>query len=186
MRIEATDSHNTLFVVDDVVDQALVRQLQEQDWSKLSGVPSLPHPNWNRTSLSWEQTPLLRELDIQIRSAKREIESALGLEFTYYYNDFWLDRGGFSVPIHTDSDLHSSLQLYWVGPLSTGTTFLWSRDPKDIRYQMQFRPNSGYLMLNQPVDGTQFLQWHGMFETLSPDTLRLTSYARFGSYWPHK
>lgn len=183
MRISATDHSNNLFVIEDVVPRDLEQALDQHDWSALTGTPSLPQPDWHRENLSPGDHVLLLELDSALRWARYEIERQLDLEFSYCYTDFWLDRGGFSVPVHTDSIIASSLQLYWHGPAHTGTTFLNSKDPQDVRYQMQFRPNSGYLMLNMSVNDIQPLQWHGMFQDLERDSIRLTSYTRLGPYW---
>lgn len=186
MKISAVDSDNNLFVLHDVVDPALVEKLQQHDWLHMTGVGNLPQEHWPRLNLFWRQDALLRELDTQLRWARYDIEQHLGLYFAYCYTDYWLDRGGFEVPIHTDSIIASSMQLYWMGPQGSGTTFLHSKNAQDVRYQVEFRANTGYLMLNMPQRGVQPLQWHGMFQPLDADVLRLSSYTRLGSYWPHR
>lgn len=183
MRIQAIDQDNNLFSVEDIVPASLAQALDQHDWSGLAGNPSLPQPGWQRSNIDASSHALLRELDAALIWSRYQIQQQLGLQFSYCYTDFWLDRGGFSVPVHTDSVIASSLQLYWHGPAGTGTTFLNSKNPNDVRYQMQFRPNSGYLMLNMSVDGVQPLQWHGMFQDIDRDSIRLTSYTRLGPYW---
>jgi hypothetical protein len=184
MKVTAVDQDQDLFVLDEVVDPILVRRLQQLDLRLISGVGNLPQEGWPRLNLDWKKQPLLRELDAQLRWARYELESLLSLRFSYCYTDYWLDHSGLTVPVHTDSIIASSLQLYWMGPAESGTTFLNSKDPNDVRYQIKFQPNSGYLMLNLPRDGMQPLQWHCMFAKVPADTLRLSSYTRLGAYWP--
>ena len=186
MKVTAVDSSLDLFVVDDVVEPSLVKALQHIDWQQMTGVGNLPQEAWPRLNLTWHCQPLIRELDTQLRWARYEIERELGLYFSYCHSDYWLDQGNISVPVHTDSIIASSMQLYWCGPAESGTRFLNSKDPQDVRYQCEFRPNSGYLMLNMPRDGVQPLQWHCMLADTPKDQLRFSSYTRLGAYWPQR
>lgn len=186
MRIRAVDNNQDLYILDEIVDPALIDELHRIDWQLIPGVGNLPQQDWPRLNLRWRHQPLLQELDAQLRWFRYELERQLGLFFSYCYTDYWLDRGGLSVPVHTDSIIASSMQLYWMGPAESGTTFLNSKNPNDIRYQCEFRPNSGYLMLNMPRDGVQHLQWHCMSAKLSEHCLRFSSYTRLGAYWPQR
>jgi hypothetical protein len=186
MRVTAVDSVRDLFVIEEVVEPSLIKHLNNIDWYQMAGIDNLPQSDWPRLNLFWHHQPVLKELDTQLRWARYEIERQLGLYFSYCYTDYWLDQGDLSVPVHTDSIIASSMQLYWIGPADSGTTFLNTKDPKDVRYQCKFRPNSGYLMLNMPRDGMQPLLWHCMLTKMPKDQLRFSSYTRLGSYWSHK
>ena len=186
MKVTAVDSSQNLFIIDEVVDTSLIRDLNNVDWQQISGVSNLPQQSWPRLNLTWHDQPVIRELDKQLRWARYRLERELGLYFSYCYSDYWLDQGDISVPVHTDSIIASSMQLYWLGAAESGTTFLNSKDPQDVRYQCEFRPNSGYLMLNMPCNGIQPLQWHCMLTEMPKDQLRFSSYTRLGAYWPQR
>jgi hypothetical protein len=76
------------------------------------------------------------------------------------------------------------MQIFWAGAdVTKGTKFYNSKSIQHLKYDFPFEVNTGYLMLNAPNDdGSQPLQWHGMMNTLGPDTYRITSYTIFNSY----
>jgi|694.fasta_scaffold00284_19 hypothetical protein len=180
MEIKAIDDTNTLFSLHNLVDQDLVDQLQDIDWAS---VPTLPFMSaQHRKVVVLEAVPLLQKVDTQMRQKSKVIAHKLGLEFDFYYNDFWIDFPGWSVPLHVDSQVFCSWQSYWFGPENTGTTFYTDRLGTEVKYQASFSPNTGYFMLNMPVDGAQPLNWHDMKHTIPEGQLRLTSYTRLGPY----
>ena len=187
MKLTAVDDTNRLFQVSDIVPADLVTRLQNNDWEKESGNIFLWQPDSNyaqhaRKELSIAQSPLLKELDANLRRCAQDIAQILDLDFSYYYTAYWLDPPGWKIPIHTDCYIPCSLQLYWMGEPNTGTTFLHTKSTSDVRHQFDFAANTGYLMLNMVEDGVQPLQWHGMFEPITQ--WRFTTYTRLGSYYP--
>jgi hypothetical protein len=73
------------------------------------------------------------------------------------------------------------MQVYWTVPSPDyGTGFYRYKTLDSVLYQFQSRPNSGYIMLNHlESDGSQPLQWHGMFNPVPEGTIRVSSYWSF-------
>lgn len=180
MKVTQITDDKTLWAVEDVVDKHLVDQLHTIDWNT---VPTMPFMSVNnRKVVVLEAVPLLQQIDSQMRTQSKVLAKKLNLEFDFYYNDFWLDLPGWTVPMHTDSAVFSSWQMYWFGPENTGTTFYEDRLASAVKYQAPFVANTGYLMLNMPKFGVQELNWHDMRVPVPDSTLRLTSYTRLGPY----
>ena len=76
------------------------------------------------------------------------------------------------------------MQIFWVAPgKQYATQFYKSKNANDPITQLEFVPNTGYLMLNMlNEDGSQPLNWHGMLNKVPADTFRVTSYTTFGTY----
>jgi hypothetical protein len=186
MRLHAVDDSNRLYFVENVVSDDLVGKLQDVNWQEQDGDYFLHQPDKDyiktaRKAINIDHSPTLKELDRQLRSQSKTIADLLQLDFSYYYTDFWLDKPGWKIPVHTDLWIPCAWQMYWYGEPNTGTTFLWTQSKSDIRHQFDFRPNTGYLMLNMPEEHYQPLQWHGMFEPITQ--WRFTSYTRLGPYF---
>jgi hypothetical protein len=180
MKVTQITDDKTLWAVEDVVDQTLVDKLQEINWWEIPTVPFMSVQD--RKIVVLEAVPLLQKIDSQMRAQAHALAKMLDLEFDFYYNDFWLDYPGWTVPMHTDSAVFSSWQMYWAGPSTTGTTFYHDRLASAVRYQAPFKPNTGYVMLNMPKDGVQELNWHDMRVPIPENSIRLTSYTRLGPY----
>lgn len=180
MKLEPVDHSNRLWRITDVVSTDLLQDIQTYDWNNAPAEVTFAIPNCQRFTMSVELIPLLQKLDTQLRQAVSKISQTLGLHFSFFYTDYWLDRPGWTVPMHTDSFIACSLQLYWVGDSGTGTTFYNSNDVYDVKYQFDFTPNTGYLMLNMVEHDAQPLQWHAMLTPITSP--RLSSYTRLGPY----
>jgi hypothetical protein len=180
MRVSAVDSTNRLFLVEDIIPQELVSQLTQVDWLSVEWKRPMAQENWLRRELATIfETEIINNYILQLIP---EIGKLCGVEFASASTTWWLDEPGFKVGIHTDGHLPSAMQLFWsADSVDYGTTFFNSKQLDNIRYQFQFIPNSGYLMLNGlDKDGSQPLQWHGMLKRTT--TVRLTSYTTFGNY----
>lgn len=172
MKITAVDNTNRLFLVEDLLPQHLVDQIQNTAWNSIAWKRGEMQEHWLRRHL--ENTDTLNQINDFIH--KIDFGIITGLAFTTW----WYDEPNFSVPIHTDGHLPSALQMFWIAESEDrGTVFYNSKNPTDVRYHFQFRPNTGYLMLNHlDKDGSQPLQWHGMLNTTTK--YRITSYTVLG------
>lgn len=175
------DTSGRLWLVENIIDAVLLQKIQQHDWTNAPASISQPQPGWTRKKVDVQSVPLLQQLDTALRQAVSKLEEKTGLYFSYYYNDFWLDPPGWRVPLHTDSFIYSSLQIYWLGEPGTGTSFYHTKNLADLRYQFDFVPNTGYLMLNMIEHGVQPLQWHAM--TVPTTQYRFSSYTRLGPYY---
>ena len=184
MRVKQID--NRLYAVQDIVTDELSSLLLTHDWSTEHGNMFLNQPGayvyTARKALDITRSKILKRLDMELRQAVKTLSKLINLEFSYYYTDFWFDPPGFEIPMHTDCFVPCSFQVYWVGESNTGTTFCNTKQQNDLRYQFDFIPNTGYLMLNLPEDNFQPLQWHGMFQPITKN--RFTTYSRLGPYFP--
>ena len=185
MRITAVDESMQLYAVEDVITNDLLTALATVNWQNQDGGVFLNQPDADyiqtaRRAIDISNNAILKELDRQLRIQQYNLAKQLDLEFSYYYTDYWLDPPGWKVPIHTDLFIPCAWQMYWAGESNTGTTFLWTKDKNDVRYQFEFRPNTGYLVLNMPTNNFQPLHWHGMFEPITQ--WRFSSYTRLGPY----
>jgi len=185
MRVVPVDESNRLFYVEDVISDTLLEKIQLIKWQDQTGPLFLHQPDKDyaknaRRAIDISNSSVLKELDKQLRKQSLEIAQQLKLDFSYYYTDYWLDKPGWKIPIHTDLWIPCAWQMYWYGESNTGTTFLWTKSKDDLRHQFEFKPNTGYLMLNLPQDNYQPLQWHGMFKPITQ--FRFTSYTRLGPY----
>ena len=55
--------------------------------------------------------------------------------------------------------------------------FYHHKNLDSVRYQVEFAPNNGYIMINQPdSSGTQPLLWHAMMNPVPQNDYRVTSY----------
>jgi len=174
MKLTAVDDTNRLFLVEDLLPVDTVNQILNLELDTLLWRCPEYQAGWRRRELSL--TPVLEDINSQIS------DSVLGTEFEFDFvsTKWWLDEPGFTVDIHTDGHLPSSMQIFWIAESTKyATAFYNSKNSKDVRYQFDFVANTGYMMLNGlDSTGAQPLQWHGM---LNPTTkFRLTSYTTFG------
>jgi hypothetical protein len=116
-----------------------------------------------------------------INSYLPQINHALHTDFSRAFGNFWLDEPGFDVAMHTDGHLPAVMQLYWHQPgTDYGTGFYRYRTRSSLLHQFRSEPNTGYIMLNHlDDDGSQPLQWHGMFNPVPLNMYRVSSYWYF-------
>ena len=187
MIIVPIDKENRLFAVTEVLPLELVNQILQLDWENLPWVEQPQQEHWKRRNIDFLQVPELININKYIENLCTEVELACFIEFTnnqYITTRWWYDLPGFTVPIHTDGQLPSTMQLFWEGTdITKGPKFYNSKRETDIKYDFPFNTNTGYLMLNGANnDGSYPLQWHGMMNAVAPGTYRLTSYTIFNSY----
>ena len=85
--------------------------------------------------------------------------------------------------MHTDGELPMSMQLYFIGDSTLGTAFYKLGTKESIWKKFEFKPNTGYMMLNGKMpDGSQPLQWHDMMTPVPENSFRVSSYTVFPEY----
>ena len=90
---------------------------------------------------------------------------------------------GFSVrriqQMCKNGELPGAIQMYWIGASQDlGTTWYHYKDQNMIRHSFKFKPNTGYIMINQSdPDGYRKLQWHGMLTPVPANSFRVSSYS---------
>jgi hypothetical protein len=186
MEIHQVDSAGRLYWVRDIVSAELVQQILSVDWLKLpNDITGPQQANWLRRAINQQAHPVQQQLTTEIQQAITVIERYCGVEFDFIGEPtFWVDYPGFQVTRHTDGELPSAMQLFWIAPSTEyGTVFYNTPHRSDVLKQFDFQPNSGYLMLNQPnSDGSQPLLWHGMHRDVPTGGYRMTTYSVLGAY----
>lgn len=179
MQIKSVDSENNLFRVEDVFSQALVQQVLATDWTNLPWQRQQGQESWQRRKIDNSALPWIQDWDRECSCIWPTIQSQTGTASNHYQGTaFWLDEPGFTCSMHTDGELPGSMQLTWIGAENLGTAFYWYKDPNSLRYQTPFKPNSGYIMINQANDqGYRQLIWHAMLNAVPANTFRITSYS---------
>jgi hypothetical protein len=175
-----------LYTVDSVFPEHLLSQINSIDWSARPA---------RRLDIGWG---LRRQIDHQtdrdqtvndycFTELKTAIEQACGVRFVsppaQQGFQYWLDLPGFRPAVHTDGDLPSAVQIYLQPADRTdlGTAFYHTVQADSEIHRFDSRPNSGYVMLNQPEQNRPAL-WHDMTQAVPEGVLRLCLYVTLGHY----
>lgn len=186
--MKITPVTDRLFQVTELLPQGLVDRLLAKDWLAAPWQKQEMQLDWLRRALTTDADPLLVEANEYIVLLQPQIEELCNVKFDYWVNRgntvWWIDEPDFTVGIHTDGELRSTMQIYWVSPTDKlGTIFSDFIDPIDPYKKFVPEANTGYLMLNGPnPDGSQPLLWHGMLNPVPAGTFRVSSYTTFGPY----
>jgi len=179
---------NRLFQITDLFPPELVAQILAKDWLAATWQKQEMQLDWLRRALTTDADPVLIQASERIALLQPQIEELCGVKFerpiNRYNTVWWLDEPGFTVGMHTDGELPSTMQIYWVSPTDKlGTIFSDFVDPKNLYKRFIPEVNTGYIMLNGPnPDGSQPLLWHGMINPVPRNTFRVSSYTTFGPY----
>jgi hypothetical protein len=176
-QITPVDNLKRLWQVEDLISAEELTDLLSVDWLSVDWKRGPGQEGWKRRLLDWDRPEVIR-VNQHIQKQLPKINAALGTNYTNFGGQFWLDEPGFDVAIHTDGELPSAMQMYWVAPDETyGTGFYFYRSTNTLQHQFMSRPNTGYILLNHVnEDGSQPLFWHGMFNTVPEGAYRLSSY----------
>ena len=185
MQITPVDQDNNLFAVTDLVPQSLVDKITQTPWLNLEHTLEDGHKKLRRRINKDRQLPWIDEFHACIDQAWETIVTHTGCDHLEYFNldgsatGFWIDMPTYTCPIHTDGELPGAIQMYWIGSSQDlGTTWYHYNDPITIRHNFEFKPNTGYIMINQPAsNGYRKLQWHGMLTPVPNDSFRVSSYS---------
>ena len=184
MQITPVDQDNNLFEIINLVPQSLVEKITQTPW--LSLLYHMEPSNRdlrrrvNNNQLSW-----IDEWHECIDQAWPDIVKATGYDHLEYLNldgsatGFWIDMPSYTCPMHTDGELPGAIQMYWISPSQDlGTTWYHYKDSNTIRHSFEFKPNTGYIMINQlNPNGYRKLQWHGMLTPVPDNSFRVSSYS---------
>ena len=184
MQVTPVDQDNNLFEIVNLVPQSLVNKITQTPWMSLQY--KLEEGNRGlRKRVHNNQLPWIDEFHACVDQAWETIVTHTGCDHLEYFNldgsatGFWIDESDYTCPIHTDGELPGSIQMYWVGASTDlGTTWYQHKDHNAIRHQFEFKPNTGYIMINKPEsNGYRKLQWHGMLTPVPDNSFRVSSYS---------
>ena len=176
MRIQSLDPAKRLWAVSDLLPAEMVAEIQAFDWAAAEHEPgNLQNRRQIRIIGSVER------FDKAIIDLLPKINERLCTKFRTMFGHWWLDLQDFSCDMHTDGQLPNAMQVYWSSPdPGYGTGFYYYKTRDSLKHQFLSVPNTGYIMLNhREPDGSQPLQWHGMFRPVAPGMTRLSSYHIF-------
>lgn len=184
MRISQCDNEGRIFEIQDIISPELVKEILSIKWNQVLtrsvDLPAVPH----RYHIS-RHFEFMNKFEQEIHKAIPAIEDACRVRFLKKTPScaWWLDRPGFSIRTHTDGEIRSAMQLYWLAPDSDYGTVFYNRPGVEVLKQFKSIANTGYIMLNdRNSDGSQPLLWHGMNNTVPSDCFRLTTYCVLGEY----
>ncbi|NBR26767.1 MAG: hypothetical protein EBU08_23925 [Micrococcales bacterium] len=182
MLVTSVDSENNLFRVEHAVSVELADLVTATDWMSLPWQRQEGQENWARRRVTDTAIPWIDQWHSELNDQWSAIEQQVGRKLNPYSGTaWWVDEPGFTCSMHTDGHLPNAMQLYWIMPSDQyGTGFYHFKNTNSLKHQFDSVPNSGYIMLNHlDPDGSQPLQWHGMFNPVPADAYRLSSYFYF-------
>ena len=174
------ESSRRIWQVNDLLPPEQVQEILATDWMSLPWANSPQQQEWLRREVRWD-CPEAQRLSQYFNSQLDAINQAVGTNFTQPSGQFWIDLPGFTCAMHTDGHLANSLQMYWIVPgPDYGTGFYHYKNKDSLLYQFASVCNTGYMMLNHlNEDGSQPLQWHGMFNPVPEGSIRVSTYWQF-------
>lgn len=179
MRIEPVDSENNLFRAQDIVSAELAEQICQTDWLNMPWFSSPDQTNLPfRRKIINQHIPWIEQWNAELSHLWPKLEQLLDIKMlSVPETSWWLDEPGFDCPLHTDGELPITMQLMWIGNKDLGTAFYWYKNFDSLRFRVEFKPNTGYIMRNLPdSSGYRKLLWHAMMEPIPENSFRLTSY----------
>lgn len=186
MNITPINNSTRLFQLTNIFPNFLSDSVLGLDWPNMQWARGEQQEKWNRRHIQPDQYPILQQVSEYIWQHLDVIEQACNVTFIGRYPStvWWYDEPGFDVNLHTDGHLPATMQIFWIAPgKQFATQFYNSKNTNDSNTNLEFIPNTGYLMLNMlNADGSQPLQWHGMLNKVPADTFRVCSYTTFGAY----
>ena len=186
MELERIINTGHLYVASNIFPQWLVDQVNTIDWLS-AAYDRVSIGNSKRRRLIYNHARD-DEFDKYVRTViAPQIERECGITFTDAQQnsfDWWIDEPGFKPRMHTDGDLASALQIYWLPSNRTdlGTAFYSTEEIRDLTHYFPNIPNTGYLMLNSHEPRPKL--WHDMEQEVPEGVLRLCLYITFGPYLP--
>ena len=185
MQIAPIDQDNNLFEIINLIPQSLVEKITQTPWLNLEYTLEDGHKKLRRRINKDRQLPWIDEFHACIDQAWETIVKHTGCDHLEYLNldgsatGFWIDMPTYTCSIHTDGELPGAIQMYWIGASEDlGTTWYHYNDPITIRHSFEFKPNTGYIMINQQnPNGYRKLQWHGMLTPVPDNSFRVSSYS---------
>lgn len=174
MNITSVDERNDLFVIDNLINENLLKELDSIDFSKGWAIEKQEGQEEKPRSII-KSKDVLNKIAFDIFAKLKTIGKSVGADFTSIdWNDFadnrinfWLDNAGFELGQHLDDKrIKWAMQVYLWGD-AVGTTFYNYKDPNadflqdisetkwicdvdkehlNVRHKFAFKSGSGYLM----------------------------------------
>jgi len=159
-----------LWQIDSVYPLELLEECQQQD---IASIPWSPLGDEKYTQAHLPRrvlTPIdgvFLKFNQHVHTLFQQIKDTVNLPLEHFYSDIWADYPGYYLPMHLDNDsIQVSMQVY----LNDCDTYLGTEFND---YQIPYKANSGYLMINTPN------MLHGMLNKVPENFIRLSSYTRF-------
>lgn len=181
MQVTAIDHYHNLFLIENVFPKNIVEQVLATDWLSLPWQRQQGQEHWLRRRIDNLAVEWIDEWDQSLQQLLPMIEyqTGINLQMASTQNTaWWLDEPGFTCAMHTDGEMPGAMQLTWIGANSQlATAFYHYKNPESLRHQFEFKPNTGYIMINSPDKNlARHLQWHAMLNPVPVNSFRLTSY----------
>ena len=172
MKITPVDSKNDLFFVENIYPQNLIDDLNVLDHLLTPSRSEDMQQDWPRKKL-YHTESVYDIINRYVQSIQAIIEQSVHTKFRSCETAFWLDLPGFDMESHLDNDgVYAAMQIYLRENSKPMPTVFYNSDGS-VRFEPEYRVNSGYLMLNNKN------QWHTMPYTVPENEYRLTSYTWF-------
>jgi len=189
MILTPVDLDSNLFSITNLIPSKLEEKIVSTNWLDLAYSREQYQQSWKRRRIDTTQLSWFPQWEEYMSSIWQE---TIVDRFQSYFKKiilpypgtaFWVDEPGFLCPMHTDGELPGSLHIMWCGAPGLGTTFYKFNDVKSVRHQVEFKPNNGYIMINQSDEpGVQPLLWHAMLKPVPANSYRVTSYTMINVY----
>jgi len=172
MTITPVDSKNDLFFVEEIYTPEILMQIAEIDHLQSDCEIQDLQEHHPRQKIKHSKL-IYKQINEYVQNLNWKIQSAIGMDFNACDTAFWLDLPGFDMQSHLDNDgVYAAMQIYLTENTKPMPTVFYNSDGS-IRFEPEYRVNSGYLMLNN------MNQWHAMPYTVPDNEYRLTSYTWF-------
>ena len=172
MTITPVDSKKDLFFVEDIYPEDLLIDIINTNHLQADSEKQNLQEHYPRVKIK-QSNPLCSRVDAYVKSLNSYIQSATAINYLACDTAFWLDLPGFDMQSHLDNDgVYAAMQIYLTENTKPMPTVFYNSDGS-IRFEPEYRVNSGYLMLNN------MNQWHAMPYTVPDNEYRLTSYTWF-------
>ena len=189
MLIQSVNSNNQLYAMSDIFPEDILSDIMSFDWDQTS-YQRLEIGDSKRRSFDESQLPFEHKVhNYVINTVRPQIEKVCGVKFVdnkFWSVNWWLDEPGFRPRMHTDGDLPSALQVYFLpgDNTSLGTTFFNTNSYDDVMHRFPSVPNTGYLMFNahHSTEDNRILLWHDMERAVPDSVKRVCLYVTLGGY----
>jgi len=175
IEIVPIDSKNNLFYIKNLFPDELIESINKIDPESYEFIRLHLQEQKPRKRLVTKENDVFTKLHIHIKENLEFISQKVNLRLLLNDTAVWYDSQDYTIGIHQDNPgVSAAMQIYLNDIDRTlGTSFFYENDIKNKRYEFEFKPNTGYLMINDKG------QWHGMTRSVPLDTYRLSTYTYF-------
>ena len=174
MTITPVDDKLDLFSVIDLYPAHIIDRLREINHAESEWKREEWQSDWNRKRLVNVPGSIYDEIELFVKSKIPQIEQLTNTSISSCNTGFWVDEPGFTTNSHVDNDrVFIAMQIYLTDHPGINMATEFYNDDNTIRFKPEYKPNHGYLMINNTR------QYHGMLTPVPDNTYRLSSYTWF-------